>query len=190
MPNKTTTKKANNKSSLKKRFDLTNKKVQFFVVIAIVAVLGGGYFTVRSFASTGQSLWPATEYGPVSFGPATKGTATVNGKSGTTIWTLRDTGGNSGLTPLQVNGAGSNFNASAGSYRYCALVRGNGDFQIGGNGRLITVRAADFTKVCGDPMSGPAGFPQPSIWYSGGIYDTLSFANATIEQVTTAAPAK
>jgi len=51
MPNKNPNKKS--KTSLfKKRFDLTNRKVQFFVVIAIFAILGGGYFTFRSFAAT------------------------------------------------------------------------------------------------------------------------------------------
>jgi len=38
------------KSFFKKRFDLTNKKVRFFVVIGIFVILGGGYFTYRSFA--------------------------------------------------------------------------------------------------------------------------------------------
>lgn len=57
MPKTTkTTRKASSasakKSGLKRRFDLANKKVQFLVVIGIVAVLGGGYFTVKSFAST------------------------------------------------------------------------------------------------------------------------------------------
>jgi len=39
------------KSFFKKRFDLTNKKVRFFVVISIFVILGGGYFTYRSFAA-------------------------------------------------------------------------------------------------------------------------------------------
>lgn len=44
--------KTSKDSGLKRRFNLTNKKVQFFVVIAIVALLGGGYFTIKSFAAT------------------------------------------------------------------------------------------------------------------------------------------
>jgi len=49
--------KINNKSNkkrsfLKNRVDLTNKKVRFFVVIGIFAILGGGYFTYKSFAAT------------------------------------------------------------------------------------------------------------------------------------------
>jgi hypothetical protein len=39
-------------SGLKTRFNLANRKVQFFVFIAIVALLGGGYFTIKSFAAT------------------------------------------------------------------------------------------------------------------------------------------
>lgn len=58
------TTRSNQKSSgLKRRFDLTNKRVQFFVVITIIAVLGGGYFTVRSFAAE-QSY----AYTPINFG--------------------------------------------------------------------------------------------------------------------------
>lgn len=49
--NKRASSASTKKSSLKRRFDLTNRKVQFFVVIAIVAVLGGGWFTYRSFAA-------------------------------------------------------------------------------------------------------------------------------------------
>lgn len=36
---------------LGKSFNLKSRKVQFFVVILIVAVLGGGYFTFKSFAA-------------------------------------------------------------------------------------------------------------------------------------------
>lgn len=48
------------KLGLKSRFNLRSKKVQFFVVIGIVAILGGGYYTVRSFAATGTITAQAT----------------------------------------------------------------------------------------------------------------------------------
>jgi hypothetical protein len=40
----------------KKVFDLANRKVQFFVAITIVALLGGGYYVYRSYAAT-QNQW-------------------------------------------------------------------------------------------------------------------------------------
>lgn len=49
---KSTKKNTKNKSGLMRRFDLSNKRVQFFTVIALVAILGGGFFLVRSFAAT------------------------------------------------------------------------------------------------------------------------------------------
>lgn len=58
MPKITKKTKASKSAGLKRRFDLTNKKVQFFVVIGIVAILGGGYFTFKSFAA------PSTLFGP------------------------------------------------------------------------------------------------------------------------------
>jgi hypothetical protein len=39
-------------SGLERRFSLTNRKVQFFVVVGLVAILGGGYYVRQSFAST------------------------------------------------------------------------------------------------------------------------------------------
>ena len=42
----------NGKGFFGKSFDLKSRKVQFFVVILIVAILGGGYFTLKSFAAT------------------------------------------------------------------------------------------------------------------------------------------
>ena len=41
----------NGKGFFGKSFDLKSRKVQFFVVILIVAILGGGYFTFKSFAA-------------------------------------------------------------------------------------------------------------------------------------------
>ena len=44
------------KDNFKKGFDIANRRVQFFVVIAIVALLGGGYYLYRSYAAT-QNQW-------------------------------------------------------------------------------------------------------------------------------------
>lgn len=44
--------KKSSKGFLGKKFNLQSRKVQFFVVILIVAILGGGYFTYKSFAAT------------------------------------------------------------------------------------------------------------------------------------------
>lgn len=63
--------KRNNKSAkastgkgLKKSFDLKSRKVQFFVVIAIVALLGGGWFTYKSFAYSDVIQSTVAKYNP------------------------------------------------------------------------------------------------------------------------------
>lgn len=43
-----------NKLFFKNSFNLANKKVRFFVVIGVFVILGGGYFTYKSFAATTQ----------------------------------------------------------------------------------------------------------------------------------------
>lgn len=52
------TKRANSRSNkqskslLGKSFDLSSNKVRFFITVLIIAIIGGGYFTFRSFADT------------------------------------------------------------------------------------------------------------------------------------------
>ncbi len=48
--------KLKNKGLFGKSFDLRNRKVQFFVFILIIAVLGGGWNVYKSFASAGQAI--------------------------------------------------------------------------------------------------------------------------------------
>ncbi len=57
MPKTTKKSKASKANGLKKRFDLNNKRVQFFVVVGIVALLGGGWFTYKSFAANVLKTW-------------------------------------------------------------------------------------------------------------------------------------
>jgi len=170
------------RQSLISRLKLNTKKSQALLIMAIFALSGGVYFTVTSFAATpAKTLWIANEYKSAGFGPAALTTADVNGKAGTTVWLLRDAGGNSGLASTDFN----HRNVPSGTYRYCALVKGNGDLKLGGNGRIITVRTNGFQKVCGEPQSSSSSV-QPSVWYSGSPYATLSLVNVTYE----AAPAK
>ncbi|USN95601.1 MAG: hypothetical protein H6793_00320 [Candidatus Nomurabacteria bacterium] len=68
---RTTSSKNSNTSKSKgffgKSFDLKSRKVQFFVVILIVAILGGGYFTLKSFAFTPLTTTIDTYNGKIAF---------------------------------------------------------------------------------------------------------------------------
>ena len=50
------------KGLLGRSFNLQSRRVQFFVVILIVAILGGGYFTYKSFAATSVQFTPTEIY--------------------------------------------------------------------------------------------------------------------------------
>lgn len=124
---KTTKKsKASKSAGLKRRFDLTNKKVQFFVVIGIVAILGGGYFTFRSFAATttvytakpGSGLKPASTGKNCSAAPSSESTS----KGNIAVIALKCTASTS-PSLAQVSASASNL---TGKTRACFTAKGAG----------------------------------------------------------------
>lgn len=62
MPKTSKKTKVSKGTGLKRKFDLSNRRVQFFVTIAIVALLGGGWFTYKSFAAVA----PLASYSPTA----------------------------------------------------------------------------------------------------------------------------
>lgn len=132
MPKTTkTTRKAspasNKKSGLKRRFDLTNKKVQFFVVIGIVAILGGGYFTFKSFAATGvrASFTPGNGIILNNSGACKKSVTADEAAKGATVGVLSCPGsGGSGSATAQASSSGSIL--GGGKRRACFNVKGGG----------------------------------------------------------------
>ena len=123
---KRTSSASSKKNGLKKRFDLTNRKVQFFVVIAIVAVLGGGYFTVRSFANTIAATWTGHQLIQDTWVPNTcsftKGTE--SGKNNAPTMDVRCPSYGGQLITPQTLALGS------GTYQACVNVKGNGNMSI------------------------------------------------------------
>ncbi len=102
--------KPNKKNHLSQSFSLQSKKVQFFVVIAIIAILGGGYYTIKSFAST-TPIFTASNFGvPVK-------TESVGNKAGTPY--IDVTWG--GTTTL--NTYNNPKNIAPGTYFVCSLSR-------------------------------------------------------------------
>jgi len=55
--NKKPHQKKQNKSFFGKKFDIKSRKVQFFVSILVIAILGGGYFTFKSFAAVNDFVY-------------------------------------------------------------------------------------------------------------------------------------
>ncbi len=135
---RTTSSKSNNINNSKgffgKSFDLKNRKVQFFVVILIVAILGGGYFTFKSFAATTQSwvydinkgnltmnVSPLNECSYSKYNEPTKNGKTVWSMACPNISTTSTTAisADTALLPL----IGRNY---SGNYRACAFIKGGG----------------------------------------------------------------
>lgn len=119
----TTTKK---KGFLGRSFNLRSRKVQFMVFILIVAILGGGYYTYKSFAAS-QS-WPYT-IASHNLIAAPKGSCQTSyyeepQKNKMLVWSIAcpaDRAGNS----AQVNTLYSALPAGwGGTYRFCAYVKG------------------------------------------------------------------
>lgn len=107
---------------LKRRLDLTNKKVQFFVVIGIVAILGGGYFTVKSFASTvlyrisPSDIWCSGSNCGVSYDANKNNSPVLTALGGATLNTRK-----------------SYYFIGGQIYRICAYTNGPGSIEFGDN---------------------------------------------------------
>lgn len=103
--------KASSGKGWKKKFNLQSRKVQFFVVIAIVALLGGGWFTYKSFADSNAAQIAASSL--------TKNTTTETkpgtGKSGVKVARI------SPKKAIQWNTSKMVFRK--GTYKICATVR-------------------------------------------------------------------
>lgn len=128
MPKTTKNKQVSKSAGLKRRFDLTNKKVQFFVVIAIVAVLGGGYYTVRSFADTTTYRFQPSDftlscnmqYSPP--GSCERITESSSGqKSGAVVLRMKQGG--------EATGNRNTLFPAGNESRMCYTAKGNGEFQ-------------------------------------------------------------
>ncbi len=113
----------------KRQFDLTNRKVQFFVVIGIFAILGGGYFTFRSFAQASwnyagsdknislRNIYPES--------PCTLNRSADASKNNQIVINMlcpKD-GQATAVTP-------NTYLIGGSSYRYCASIKGGGTVQL------------------------------------------------------------
>ncbi|USN95597.1 MAG: hypothetical protein H6793_00300 [Candidatus Nomurabacteria bacterium] len=211
---RTTSSKNSNTSKSKgffgKSFDLKSRKVQFFVVILIVAILGGGYFTLKSFAATSDSLMLIPgDYELVS---AHYLTETAPGLKANKTVTELNPGGSIIIDPTYSPGAKKlrDFldTVSGQQVVICALVRGvDGSYpvRIGAKGfgpdyNLVSkttpsLPTSDYTKVCSDSItvSPQRKWGSVSITNSDGtgnfINSTARVGYVTIERVITA-PAK
>lgn len=109
------TNKARKKGLLSKRFSLKSRKTQFFVFVLVVAILGGGYYTYKSYAA-GTSIASASvangslvcASGPCSY--------------------VRDTAKNNNYV-IKLSKGGSiratnNVRLSPGVYQTCIVARG------------------------------------------------------------------
>lgn len=115
------------KSTLDRSFNLKSRKIQFIVAVLIVAILGAGYFTFKSFAGT-------VAY---SFSPQINNLSCIPSKPGCRVETETSTDGKSSTKTLHMQ-AGSEASGGPGTlyqantYRACATVRGSGQITIVG----------------------------------------------------------
>ena len=158
--NKKTVSKKQNKSLFGKKFDLKSRKVQFFTSILIIAILGGGYFTFRSFAATGIILYD---------GGATKFMQfiNVNGRSGCSsryiypesknnaplpatslnFSCIGPSGGNMDFSTYSASGPNGDYQFGPGTYRACmeASASGSPSVKLGVFGIPADAPTLDFT---------------------------------------------
>lgn len=122
---KSSTSRAKKASPLKRKFDLTSRKVQFFVAIIIVAILGAGYFTFKSFAATNTASYSFTNV--TNFYSTGWG---CNAASNTKYISESSKNGNKVFVLPSANYcAGSKQNvylSTLANYRVCATVKGKG----------------------------------------------------------------
>ncbi len=202
---KTTTQK---KGFFKRRFNLQSRKVQFVVVILIVAILGGGWFTYKSFAATVSYSFsdPANnlrcgyhEYSPScrKFTDSAKGNTTVFGIWNGSFVHTGDQYGNSYITLYDAN-----------TYQLCATVKGAGQISLvmmGKDGTFkqpwINLKSFNlntngaYQDICAPLKSGSATYPVgPSYGLQAGYTNSLfNVGSMRIELVATPsspAPAK
>lgn len=135
---------ANNKKSskgfLSKKFNLQSRKVQFFVVILIVAVLGGGYYTYKSFAATPElNVYTLNAYSDFDCGQYCKPTVDPS-KNNATVWTLTS---DSGKYSFISSKKPYYFEANK-TYQFCSFVKGGTSDNSGPN---IAPRLTDRKEI-------------------------------------------
>lgn len=217
MPKTSKKSKASKSTGLRKRFDLTNKKVQFFVVIAIVAILGGGWFTYKSFAATVNStVYPTTQGGVGYFSTQTVGTmcstkkASDSSKNNQTVqfFACSPGPGNQNIAKADI-AFFSDGKIPFGTYKACLLIKGSSpyDQNIGtwftGQYRITAAHVKEepfprveidkinpnsYTKICSRDFVAGNGTVGLNFWMTNDYGNTTAnIANATLEKVTSSA---
>lgn len=138
------------KSGFKRRFDITNKKVQFFVVIGIVAILGGGYFTFKSFAANEikpQYLVFKTSAGFLKSDRCdNRNSRRVQEESKGGRIVIEMTSGGCAYQPGEVIHYGNK------TYQACAVVKGSGKISFAYSTQNVPVNSpGSYVKICDLP---------------------------------------
>ncbi len=193
---KTTTQK---KGFFKRRFNLQSRKVQFVVVILIVAILGGGWFTYKSFAATvSYSFSPANDTLKCTHTCVNgNGKVTESQKNGAVVLLLKPSASSASVAQA------SNAMLYVGNtYRMCAVVRGNGTISLTSFTEIpqnIAISSSGYQRVCGVNFSPKNSLRyDPSVWLQNYPANLQSNAQVYISLLevelvgtpTTPAPAK
>lgn len=166
MANKTTNKRTNNNyqtsnnknskrtSLLKSKFNLQSRKVQFFVVILIIAVIGGGYFTYKSFAATGRRWVYDIQNGGLAPSqtdpvrpPCSASHYVEPAKNNKLVWTLAcpQPQGRDADYGLKLVTSDGRLNQNNNSYRYCAYIKGYATkLMVIGMGDIVNAEGTNF----------------------------------------------
>ena len=155
-------KKVYKKSLSVRRFNLQSRKVQFFVVIFIVAILGGGYFTFKSFAATSiLHMEPgspnATFYSQfTSYPDCKRQIISEPSKNNKSVWNIACSSSSTATAGI----TGKNTAYLSGLYQVCAMVKGGGQIKISeqssGKSTTVTVVNDGNYRIYCSPISGSA----------------------------------
>ncbi|MFO0887438.1 MAG: hypothetical protein U0413_04420 [Candidatus Saccharimonadales bacterium] len=175
----------NGKGFFGKSFDLKSRKVQFFVVILIVAILGGGYFTLKSFAATVAYSYSPVNNTLVCKEKCKKVNDTGIAKNSTTVLSITSLG--------KVAGSSNAYMVGGDKYQTCIVVKAQDNLSylevqpFGQKPNLFGLSSANNTyqKACTPPWTNSTtGYRSVSISGVNRGKTPILIENVTIERVT------
>lgn len=166
VPKRTTSSSSKKQGFLKRSFNLKSRKVQFFIVILIVAVLGGGYYTYKSFAAV-QSWSYTISQGNLALDTAGSSNRCKGwiynepAKNNKPVWSLScPKYDGKGAYPIAavMKGAYLPNSSYRGYYRSCAYIKGRGTIRMYmsapavSNTKYHNVNASNYQYYCTDTL--------------------------------------
>lgn len=124
----TATKRASSakKKGLLKRINFTSRKTQFVIVILLVGIMGGGWFTYKSFAASYSWTYRPGVRTVYKSGNCTLRDITEPSKNNQQVWNVGCSASGANNHTIRT----ASLLLDPGMYRACAMVKGNGQISV------------------------------------------------------------